>query len=31
MDFTLDVTWRGNTVVAVEPSGDHEPLYQRGE
>ena len=31
MDFTLDVTWRGNTVLAVEPPGDHEPLYRRSE
>jgi hypothetical protein len=31
MDFALDVTWRGNTVVGIEPSGSNEPLYQRGE
>jgi len=29
MGFTLEVTWQGNTVVAVEPAGEIEALYQR--
>ncbi|MFC1525213.1 hypothetical protein ACFL6X_00190 [Candidatus Latescibacterota bacterium] len=29
MDFHLTVTWRGNTVTAVEPPGRIEPLYLR--
>ena len=31
MDFAFEVTWRGNTVVAIEPPGDNEPLYRRSE
>ncbi len=27
MGFRYNVTWRGNTVVAISPEGAHEPLY----
>ena len=29
MGLPFEVTWRGNTVVGIEPTGDHEPLYRR--
>ena len=29
MGFCLNVTWRGNTVMGLEPQGEFEPLYQR--
>lgn len=29
IDFTFDVTWQGDTVVAIDPPGEHEPLYRQ--
>lgn len=31
LDWNLRLTWRGDTIVHMEPAGSRLPLYQRGD